>query len=133
MTPYELMFIVRPDVENEEAVDQQIERYGSLIVDRGGEVTGVDKWGRRRFAYELKGFTEGYYVVLQFKADSATVDELDRLIRISDDILRHIVVRLDEEVEAVASEEDKPEEESVSEESAPEPVAEPDETETAAT
>lgn len=146
MTHYELMFIVRPDIENEEAVDQQIERYGRLVVDNGGEVTGVDKWGRRRFAFEVKGFTEGYYVVIQFKAESATVDELDRILRISDEIVRHIVVRLDEdESKSAAVEEDEPaqaqaeaqaeaQEEAPSEDApASDPAIETDEAQTAAT
>ena len=103
MTRYEVMFIVRPDIEGDDAVDRQIERYGRLIVDNGGEVTGVDKWGKRRFAYEINGFTEGYYVVIQFRSGHAVVDELNRIMRISDDIVRHIVVRLDEPKAAPAA------------------------------
>ena len=68
MNPYEVMFIIDSTAEAEEAVDGYIERFGSLIVQNGGQVTGVDKWGKRRFAYEINGRTEGYYVVLTFKA-----------------------------------------------------------------
>lgn len=144
MIPYEVMFIVRPDIESEEAVDQQIERYGSLVVNTGGEVTGVDKWGRRRFAFEINGFTEGYYVVIQFKSEPSTVTELDRVMRISDEIVRHLVVRLDEsetaeaeaEVEAeatVEAEEDAPESAQSEDEPASEPVAEQSDAQTATT
>lgn len=104
MNPYELMFIVRPDLEGDSAVDQQIERYGRLIVDNGGSVTGVDKWGKRRFAYEVAGFTEGYYVVIQFKAADTVVTELNRIMRIADEIVRHLVVRLDEKKVKAAEE-----------------------------
>src|SRR5690606_27103304 len=90
------MFIVDPNVEGDEAVDQHIERFGRLVVDRGGQVTAVDKWGKRRFAYEIKGLHEGYYVVMQFKADDSAVDELSRVMRSTDDIVRHMVARLDE-------------------------------------
>lgn len=96
MNPYEVMFIVNPNVDGDEAIDAQIERFGRLIVDRGGQVTAVDKWGKRRFAYEIKGLTEGYYVVMQFKAEDSAVDELNRVMRIADEVVRHMVVRLDE-------------------------------------
>lgn len=133
MTLYELMFIVRPDVDGEEAVDQQIERYGRMIVDNGGEVTGVDKWGRRRFAYEVKGFTEGYYVVIQFRSDDAVVNELNRILKIADEILRHIMVRLDEPKSAPAEEEQPEEQAESADETASEPVGQADEAQPAAT
>lgn len=123
MAQYEVMFIVRPDVEGEEAVDQQIERYGRLVVDNGGEVTGVDKWGRRRFAYEIQGLTEGYYVVIQFNATHNVVDEMDRIMRISDEIVRHLIVRLDESEAASEPEAEPTEQEASEEEAASEPVA----------
>lgn len=123
MAQYEVMFIVRPDVEGEEAVDQQIERYGRLVVDNGGEVTGVDKWGRRRFAYEIQGLTEGYYVVIQFNATHNVVDEMDRIMRISDEIVRHLIVRLDESEAASEPEAEPTEQEASEEKAASEPVA----------
>lgn len=122
MNPYEVMFIVDPNVEGEEAVDQYIERYGRLIIDQGGEVTGVDKWGKKRLAFEIKGLTEGYYVVIQFKSDDAVVNELNRIMKIADDIVRHMVVRL-EEAEPVAEQPDETSETEATE-AAPAPVAE---------
>lgn len=133
MTRYEVMFIVRPDIEGEDAVDQQIERYGRLIVDNGGEVTGVDKWGKRRFAYEIQGFTEGHYVVIQFKADSSVVDELNRIMKIADEIVRHIVVRLDEPKSAPAAETEPDEAAESVEETTSEATAAPGEAETVTT
>jgi len=95
VNPYEVMFIVNPNLDGE-AVDVQIERFGRLVAERGGQVLSVDKWGKRRFAYEIKGLTEGYYVVMQFRADRTAVDELSRVMRIADEVVRHMVVRLDE-------------------------------------
>lgn len=108
MNPYELMFIVDAQVEGDEAVDAFIERFGRMVVDGGGTVTGVDKWGKRRFAYEIEGKTEGYYVVMTFQAQSEIVDEMVRVMGISDDIVRHMVVRLDEAPPAKVAEADEP-------------------------
>ena len=126
MAQYEVMFIVRPDLEGDDAVDQQIERFGRLIVDNGGEVTGVDKWGKRRFAYELKGYTEGSYVVIQFKSGDAVVSELSRIMRIADEVVRHIVVRLDETKSAKRGKEEPEEPAQSAEETTSEPVASSD-------
>jgi len=133
VTRYAVMFIVRPDVDGEGAVDQQIERYGRMVVDNGGEVTGVDKWGRRRFAYEVQGFTEGFYVVIQFKAEDAVVNEMNRIMRIADEILRHIVVRLDEPKSSPVDEEQPAEQAESVDGTASEPVGEADEAQPAAT
>lgn len=97
MYPYEVMFIASPDLGGEEAVDGLIERFGRLIVDEGGQVTGVDKWGKKRLAYEINGYTEGYYVVITFRAEAPVVDELNRVMRITDGVIRHLVVRLERE------------------------------------
>lgn len=98
MNPYELMMIINPTVD-EEGVDAHIERAGRLIVDNGGEVTGVDKWGKKRFAYVVNDLTEGYYVVMTFKATGPIVGELGRVLRITDGVIRHLIVRLDEDVQ----------------------------------
>lgn len=97
MKPYEVMFILDPVTVPDDAVDSHIERVTNLIVQQGGKVTGIDKWGRRRFAYEIKGRTEGYYVVMTFKASAEGVAELSRVLRITDNVVRHLVVRLREE------------------------------------
>lgn len=97
MNPYELMFILDTTQYGEEIVDEYIERFGRLIVDNGGEVTGVEKWGKRRFAYAINNLTEGYYVLMNFKAAGSVVGELSRVLRITDGVVRHLVVRLDED------------------------------------
>jgi len=70
-----------------------MEKFRVLIENNGGEVTRLDKWGRRRLAYEIKHLYEGLYIILQFKADQAVVRELDRVFKINDDVIRHIIKR----------------------------------------
>jgi len=96
VNPYEVMYIIDSGVD-EETVDQLVERFRNLVAQTGGQVIGVDKWGKRRFAYEIKGRTEGYYVVMTFKASAEGVAELSRVLRITDNVVRHLVVRLREE------------------------------------
>jgi small subunit ribosomal protein S6 len=92
---YELVFIIRPDLE-EEAVEAVIEKVKALAENNGAEVTKLDKWGKRRLAYEIKHVREGYYVVMNFKGEAAVAAELDRVLKITDEILRHIIVRDDD-------------------------------------
>ncbi|MBO2521140.1 MAG: 30S ribosomal protein S6 [Firmicutes bacterium] len=103
MRPYEVMFILDPVAVADDAVDSYIQRFTALLAEHGGQVTGVDKWGKRRFAYEIKGRTEGYYVVMTFQASREAVAELNRVMRITDHLIRHIVVRRDEFVKAGAA------------------------------
>ena len=95
MRAYELMFIARPDLEEGE-YDRLVERTSSIIQERGGSVENVDKWGKRRLAYEIAGSNEGYYVVVGFAGGSECVAELDRILKITDGVLRHLVVRREE-------------------------------------
>ncbi|GAV25160.1 30S ribosomal protein S6 [Carboxydothermus islandicus] len=91
---YEVMYILHPELDAEKT-ESIIERFKGMIEQDGGEVTNIDRWGKRRFAYEIKKLREGYYVVMNFKAKAETVQELDRVLRISDDVVRHIVIRED--------------------------------------
>lgn len=94
MRPYEMMVIFDPGkVEGDEAVAQMLDRIQGIITGDGGQVTKVDRWGRRRLAYEIGGTTEGYYVVIQFEAEPKTAAELGRVLRITDGVLRHMIVR----------------------------------------
>lgn len=96
MRPYEIVTIYNPGLESDEAYDAQIERFKSLVTEQGGEIVNVDKWGRRRLAYEVNGLTEGYYVVMRFNAESAVAAELERVLKITDTVVRHLLVLLDE-------------------------------------
>jgi len=92
---YETVFILRPELD-EDKTTEMVEKFKSLVEEKGGEIISLDKWGKRRLAYEIDNTKEGFYVVSKFKAESALTSELNRVFRISDDILRHIIVREDE-------------------------------------
>lgn len=89
---YELMMIVDPRLEDP-AIQQTVDRYLGVVRERGGDVTKVDTWGRRKLAFEIKHLTEGYYVVAELQTDPATVAELDRVLRLADELVRHKIVR----------------------------------------
>ncbi|MCG7408373.1 30S ribosomal protein S6 [Paenibacillus sp. ACRRX] len=90
MRKYELMYIIRPDIE-QEAVQAAVEKFQGVI-SNGGEITKHDVMGKRRLAYEIKKFRDGVYVLVNFTAEPAVVAELDRQLKISDDVIRHLVV-----------------------------------------
>lgn len=92
---YETIFVLRPDLEEEKNAEV-IEKFKSLIENNGGEITNVEKWGKRRLAYEINDYREGFYVIVRFNAEPAVASELDRVYKISDEILRHMIVREDE-------------------------------------
>lgn len=91
MNKYETLFILNPSLE-EEAVNANIEKFKGVIENGGGEVENVDLWGKRKLAYEIKKVGEGFYVLINFKADSELPKELDRVFRITDSIIRHLIV-----------------------------------------
>jgi small subunit ribosomal protein S6 len=93
---YEILYIIQPTLE-EEAANAVVTRYEELIVKLGGTVIKTDRWGKRRLAYPIRDLIEGEYVLTTFQAPNETSMEIDRLIRIADEVLRHLIVRLDEE------------------------------------
>ena len=90
---YETIFIVDSSLE-EDAVKALVEKFTSLIA-KNGTVESIDEWGKRRFAYEIDDKTEGYYVLVDFTADGDFPKELDRQYRITEGILRTIIIRKD--------------------------------------
>jgi small subunit ribosomal protein S6 len=88
---YEIMLIL-PAEADEALVGTAIDRITKVVSAAGGEVGNIDRWGRRRFAYEIAKQTEGYYVVAKFTADPAAVTELDRTLNLADEIVRHKVL-----------------------------------------
>ncbi|ABO51808.1 SSU ribosomal protein S6P [Desulforamulus reducens MI-1] len=92
MRNYEVMYIIKPEVE-EEKVTALMEKFKSVVEEKGAEVTKLDKWGKRRLAYEINKIKEGIYVLMQFKAEPAASAELDRVMKINDDIVRHMIIR----------------------------------------
>ncbi len=95
MRKYEIMYIIRPNME-EEARKAVVERFNNVLTENGAEITNVKEWGKRRLAYEIEKFRDGYYMILNVVAKPAAVQEFDRLARISEDIIRRIVVKEEE-------------------------------------
>jgi len=96
MRRYETMYILNPTLDSE-TIDSKIKRYEDLVSQYAGEVVDIDRWGRRRLAYEIDDLREGYYVVMTFSGNHDLTSEMDRLFRLDESVLRHMVVRLDEE------------------------------------
>lgn len=92
MRNYEIMYILKPDLD-EESITAVIEKFNALIANNGGEVSSVDKWGKRRLAYEIKDYREGIYILVNFKGVAGTAQELDRVMKITDEILRFMIVK----------------------------------------
>jgi len=97
---YEAMYIVDPELTEEE-LTPIIERYQKVVTDMGGVVSEAGLWeqGRRPLAYPIAGRREGIYILMRFEAGKDVPAELDRVLRISDNVLRHIVVRPDADEE----------------------------------
>jgi small subunit ribosomal protein S6 len=97
MRPYEVMIILDAALE-EDAIRAQIDKAQEIIRTNGGNPTRVDRWGKRRFAYEVKHQWEGYYVLIEATAEPIAMSELDRALHLADEVIRHKVIRLPEGV-----------------------------------
>src|ERR1700739_1081524 len=93
---YEVMFIVRPDVAEEDA-DKLIAGFTTTVTNGGGVVKSVDKMGRRKLAYMVRKFNDGNYVLMTIEANGAVVLELERRLRVSEPVIKFLTVRMDEE------------------------------------
>ena len=91
MREYEIMLILPSDAEDP-VVDGLVERITGILSERRGAVSKVDKWGRRRLAYEIARQTEGYYLIVTFTAEPDAVLELDRVLSLADEVMRFKVV-----------------------------------------
>ncbi|MUT68401.1 30S ribosomal protein S6 [Paenibacillus sp. NEAU-GSW1] len=91
MRKYEVMYIIRPDVEQEQ-VQVLVDKFNGII-NNGGEVTKTDVIGKRRLAYEINKIRDGYYVLVHFNATTEVVNELDRIMKITDEVIRSLIVR----------------------------------------
>ena len=98
---YEVMFIVRPDVEDEE-VDKLIESLSTTVKNGGGGVKSVEKMGRRKLAYTVRKFADGNYVLFTIEAAGPVVQELERRLRVTEQVIKFITVRMDEEDKRIA-------------------------------
>ncbi|MDA8063291.1 MAG: 30S ribosomal protein S6 [Actinomycetota bacterium] len=97
MRPYEVVVILDAGLD-EDVIRATIGRATELVASGGGTVGRVDRWGRRRFAYELRHRNEGYYAVVEATAEPAVMTELDRMLGLADEVLRHKVIRLPDAV-----------------------------------
>ena len=88
MNNYEVMYIVKPVVEEE-----AFEAVENLITANGGTVEKSDRWGKKRLAYEIQDFMEGQYVLVTFSAEPKAVKELDRVMKITDEVMRHMIIK----------------------------------------
>lgn len=92
MKAYELLFFVAPSID-EESRAAVMKRIETTIADDQGVVDNVEAWGKRKLAYEINGLTDGDYTLIDFHADPASVAELDRILRINDAVVRHMIVK----------------------------------------
>lgn len=92
MKAYELLFFVAPSID-EETRAAAMKRIETTIADAEGTVENVENWGKRKLAYEINGLTDGDYTLIDFHANPADVAELDRVLRITDAVVRHMIVR----------------------------------------
>ena len=93
---YEVMFIVRPDIEDAD-LDKLIAGFEQTVVNGGGNVRSTEKMGRRKLAYTVRKFNDGQYVLLTVDADGKLIAELERRLRVSEPVIKFITVRMDEE------------------------------------
>ena len=93
MREYECMLIL-PAEADEATVGTATDRISTVVAKHSGQVQNIGRWGRRRFAYEIDHKTEGYYLVLQILAEAGALDDLERQLRLADDIVRHKLIRL---------------------------------------
>lgn len=90
MTKYELMYILKPSLDDE-ARKAAIENIHGILLNNGAKISNVNEWGLRDLAYPIKKETKGYYVVVKLEADVAATREFDRLARINSNLLRHMI------------------------------------------
>ena len=94
MRKYEVIFIVKP--LDEEAINGVVAKFENIITTNGGNIDKIDRWGKKRLAYEIKDNTDGYYCLFYITAEPAVINEVDRVMKITDEILKHMLIK-DEE------------------------------------
>lgn len=91
---YEVVFVVRPDIA-EENLDATVEKVSNIIINKGGVISGMERWGKRKLAYPIKHFMEGYYILGRFKCLPATSKEIEANLQITEEIIRFLVVKIE--------------------------------------
>ena len=96
VTDYEITYILKPNLEEAET-DERVAALAAGLTSGGGEVVGeIEKMGKRRLAYEIDDTREGFYVVMKFKSEPAQAKELERQMRLNEDVMRALLIRLDD-------------------------------------
>ncbi|HNX30724.1 MAG TPA: 30S ribosomal protein S6 [Holophaga sp.] len=99
MRRYETIFIASP-VLTDEQVDDLVRNFEGIIAEQGGELLKTDKWGRKKLAYEVQKFSEGYYTLFELNAGPSLIAELERRFRNHDSVIKFLSVRMDEQAKA---------------------------------
>jgi small subunit ribosomal protein S6 len=97
MRKYEIIFVVRPDIPEEE-LDKLITQMEGVVAGTGGKLEKTEKMGRRRLAYRIGGHREGFYVLFSLEGDGDTVKEFERRLKVTDSVIKFLAVRVDEEI-----------------------------------
>ncbi|HEY3270176.1 MAG TPA: 30S ribosomal protein S6 [Geothrix sp.] len=95
MRHYETIFIASPTLTDEQS-DELVKQFEGIIAEQGGELLKTDKWGRKKLAYEVQKFSEGYYTLFEMNAGPDLIAELERRFRNNDSVIKYLSVRLDE-------------------------------------
>ncbi len=106
MRHYETTYILRPNL-GEEKFTEIIDRTNAIILNDGGSLIGLDRWGVKRLAYEIDKEIQGYYVYINYAAPAKTVDEIERIFRIDDRVMRYLTVKLHDAINAADIEVEK--------------------------
>jgi len=92
---YELVVVISPEVADE-ALEATLDSVSKFVTESGGAISDIERWGKRKLAYPLKHFMEGNYVLVRFKMNPVSGKQIEANLRISEDVLRHLLIRLDE-------------------------------------
>ncbi len=92
MKAYEVLYIIRPDLDDE-TLTTNVDKFAEVVTNNGGAELSVDKWGKRRLAYEINDFKDGTYILMNFNGEARTVQELERVMKISDNVLRFLTTK----------------------------------------
>ncbi|XOF35116.1 MAG: 30S ribosomal protein S6 [Candidatus Electrothrix sp. YB6] len=106
MRHYETTYILRPNL-GEEQFTEIIDRTNAIVQDAGGSIIAVDRWGLKRLAYEIKKETQGYYIYMNYAAPGSIIQEMERIFRIDDRVLRYLTVKLAKEIDAAGVDQEK--------------------------
>lgn len=102
MREYEAVYIFRSAAPDEE-IEGKLDRYHGIVSGNGGELTAVEHWGKRQLSYPIRNDATGYYVVSQFTAEPGAVEELERVLRLDEGLLRHLIVLREGELPTLPS------------------------------